>query len=71
MHVVGAQVICLQCETEFTPRKPWQKFCSSACRDRFHNERRKRLVRRMKKHVNSPKTKGSHRNESGGRESAS
>lgn len=28
---------CKNCEKEFEPKKPWQKFCKAKCRDTWHN----------------------------------
>ena len=27
-----AESVCGHCGTKFTPRRPWQRFCSAACR---------------------------------------
>lgn len=27
---------CRVCQTAFAPKKPWQRFCSTACRRAFH-----------------------------------
>ena len=27
---------CDLCDSEFTPNKAWQKFCSKACQQKFH-----------------------------------
>ena len=27
---------CRSCPTTFTPKRPWQAFCSKACRQSFH-----------------------------------
>lgn len=45
------EVACLVCEAVFVPRKPWAKFCSSACRNRFHHD--KRTVEALTKRVES------------------
>jgi hypothetical protein len=30
--------ICLTCGHPFTPRRPWQRFCSTACRRQHHRK---------------------------------
>ena len=36
---------CAYCEDALTPTRPWQRFCSGRCRDRYHaDERRHALV---------------------------
>lgn len=32
---------CEECRQPFTPTKPWQAFCSGACRDQHHNRKRR------------------------------
>ncbi len=32
---------CLRCGSSFARTKPWQKFCTSRCRDRHNNARRR------------------------------
>jgi hypothetical protein len=29
---------CAHCETEFVPKREWQRFCSSLCRTEWHKE---------------------------------
>jgi len=29
---------CQRCQRPFKPSKTWQRFCSPACRDEWHNE---------------------------------
>ena len=32
---------CPQCDAAFEPARPWQRFCSTACRNTYHANRRK------------------------------
>lgn len=39
------EVKCAECDSLFTPRKPWQVRCSKKCRNAFHGrERRRRAI---------------------------
>jgi endogenous inhibitor of DNA gyrase (YacG/DUF329 family) len=33
-----ATLKCPKCEGEFKPQRPWQRFCSSKCRNDYNNE---------------------------------
>jgi len=30
--------VCLACDGQFQPRRPWQRFCSDRCRARSHRQ---------------------------------
>ena len=35
---------CRSCVKPLIPTRQWQKFCSSACRDHWHNEERRKAL---------------------------
>lgn len=37
--------LCRNCEKPFTPAKPWQTFCTDACRDIWHNDKRRMQIK--------------------------
>ena len=37
---------CLECGQAFKVKTLWQKFCTSTCRDRFHNKQRSGYLER-------------------------
>jgi len=36
------------CKKQFTPKRPWQIFCSSRCRNKYHVELRQRALRQFR-----------------------
>lgn len=46
-------IVCAGCAGAFTPRRPWQRFCSAECRTSYHHELGHRgmvkSVRRLKR----------------------
>ena len=46
-HATG---VCDYCGSEYNQRKPWQRFCSTKCRDEWHNEDKPdRVIKRSRK----------------------
>jgi hypothetical protein len=43
-----ASSYCQKCGAAFASYRPWQRFCSSKCRDGWHNTLRLDLVRQSK-----------------------
>jgi len=41
-NVERAEITCDHCGAKFTPKRPWQRFCSPACRFAHWNERNPR-----------------------------
>jgi hypothetical protein len=37
-------MVCKQCGEEFVETKSWQSFCQPRCRDRWHYDKRRRVM---------------------------
>lgn len=35
---------CEQCQGQFSPTRPWQRFCSGSCRNLWHAEERRQAL---------------------------
>jgi hypothetical protein len=44
------KVQCQNCPTEFVPVKSWQRFCSTACKVKWHSDQRSLAVRLMREY---------------------
>ena len=54
-----ASKICVQCGQEYLEYRPFQRFCSAKCRDRFHYRERALIVEAaLRQMANKPPTPG-------------
>ena len=42
---------CVACPRQFAQRRPWQRFCSAACRAAFHRQQLARDANKWREHV--------------------
>ena len=40
---------CKNCGNSFKLNRKWQEFCSTTCKNRFHNERRRKALELLEK----------------------
>lgn len=47
MRYTATVRICEQCEREYLQVRKWQRFCTSACRDKWHNESKSKRIKEL------------------------